>query len=151
MSKIKENIPQIIQGGIAVDDRGDVSFVNDFDFSDVKRFYMVANHKRGFVRAWHGHKKERKYVLCTKGAALVRAVKVDNWDSPSKDTKIERFVLSEKKPSILYIPEGYANGFMSLTDDMKLTFFSSSTLDESLNDDFRFSARYWDNWEIEER
>ena len=49
---------KIINGGIAVDDRGSVRFVNEFDFKNVKEFYHVSNHRRGFIRAWHGHKKE---------------------------------------------------------------------------------------------
>lgn len=143
--------PKLIDGGLAVDDRGQVTFVNDFDFSDVKRFYMVSNHKSGFVRAWHAHKKEAKYVLVVKGAAIIGAVEIDNWDSPSKYVKINRYVLSEKKPSILYIPSGYANGFMTLTKDAQLIFFSTSTLEESLGDDIRYDARYWDIWTAEER
>ena len=31
-------------GDVAVDDRGEVGFVNDFDFAGVKRFYAVRNH-----------------------------------------------------------------------------------------------------------
>ena len=143
--------PHLIDGGLAVDDRGQVSFVNGFDFSDVKRFYMVSNHKAGFVRAWHAHKKEAKYVLVVKGAAIIGAVAVDDWDNPSKDAKVNRYVLSEKKPTVLYIPAGYANGFMSLTKDAQLVFFSTSTLDESLGDDIRYDARYWDIWSAEER
>jgi dTDP-4-dehydrorhamnose 3,5-epimerase-like enzyme len=143
--------PTLISGGIAVDDRGSVSFVNDFEFSKVKRFYQVANHKQGFVRAWHGHKKEGKFVLVTSGSALVAAVKVDNWDNPSKDLKPEKFVLTANKPSVLFIPAGYANGFMSLTLDAKLMFFSTLTLEESKGDDFRYPARLWNVWEVEER
>ena len=30
-------------------------------------------------------------------------------------------------------------------------FFSTSTLDESLGDDIRFPARYWDPWQVDER
>lgn len=140
-----------LSGGLAVDDRGQVSFVNDFDFAGVKRFYMVSNHKQGFVRAWHAHKKEAKYVLVVKGAAVVGAVEIDNWDKPNKSAEVQRFVLSEKKPTVLYIPAGYANGFMSLTEDAQIMFFSTSTLDESLGDDFRYEARYWNIWEVEER
>ncbi len=143
--------PTLVNGGLAVDDRGQVSFVNDFDFKDVKRFYMVSNHRSGFIRAWHAHKKEAKYVLVVKGAAVVGAVKVDDWDKPSKDLEVKRFVLSEKKPTVLYIPAGYANGFMSLTKDAQLMFFSTSTLDESLGDDFRYDSRHWDIWTAEER
>ena len=141
----------LLNGGLAVDDRGQVSFVNDFHFENVKRFYMVSNHKQGFILAWHGHKNESKYVSVVSGVALVGAVHIDNWDSPSNDTKPERYILSENKPQILYIPKGYANGFMSLTKDTKIIFYSTSALEDSLNDDFRFDSRHWDIWNIIER
>lgn len=144
-------LPKLIEGGISVDDRGSVSFCNGFDFSGVKRFYQVSNHSKGFVRAWHGHKKEGKYVYLTSGAAMVAAVAVDDWINPSKSAKVHKFVLSAEKPSVLYIPPGYANGFMSLSSDARLLFFSTSTLQESLGDDIRFPSRYWDVWTVEER
>jgi len=142
---------RLIRGGLATDDRGEVGFVNEFDFAGVKRFYMVSNHRQGFIRAWHAHRKEGKYVLVVKGAALVCGVKIDNWDQPSKDLQVHRHVLSERSPSALYLPPGYANGFMSLTDDAKLLFFSTTTLEDSLGDDIRYDARYWDPWTVEER
>jgi dTDP-4-dehydrorhamnose 3,5-epimerase len=40
---------------------------------------------------------------------------------------------------------------MSLTPDAKLVFFSTATLEESRNDDYRFPARYWDVWQVDER
>ncbi|MEX2054607.1 MAG: dTDP-4-dehydrorhamnose 3,5-epimerase family protein [Candidatus Andersenbacteria bacterium] len=143
--------PSLIGGGLAVDDRGQVTFVNDFDFAGVKRFYMVSNHKQGFVRAWHAHKKEAKYVLVVKGSAKVGVVAIDDWDNPSKELEVKQFVLSEKSPKVLYIPAGHANGFMSLSKDTQIMFFSTSTLDESLGDDFRYDARHWDIWSVEER
>ncbi|MEM2144978.1 MAG: dTDP-4-dehydrorhamnose 3,5-epimerase family protein [Candidatus Jordarchaeaceae archaeon] len=143
--------PRLIKGGIVVDDRGLISFVNDFDFHGVKRFYMVQNHCRGFIRAWHGHRLESKYVLVIKGSALVCAVAVDNWVNPSKDAKVWRFVLSEITPAVLYIPAGYANGAMSLTEDAKIIYFSNRTLEESLKDDIRFPFDYWNPWEVEKR
>lgn len=151
MPKSKASQIHKIDGGLAVDDRGQVSFVNDFDFLEVKRFYMVSNHKAGFIRAWHAHKKEAKYVLVVTGAAVVGAVKIDDWDKPSKKSEVHRYVLSEKKPAVLYIPAGYANGFMSLTKDAQIIFFSTSSLEDSLNDDIRYDSRYWDIWSVEER
>jgi len=141
----------LIKGGLAVDDRGSVSFVNDFHFQDVKRFYIVENHRQGFIRAWHAHKNEGKYVMVIKGSAIVAAVEIDNWDNPSKDLPVSRFVLSEKSPSILFIPKGHANGFLSLSVNLKIMFLSTSTLEDSLKDDYRFEAHYWDPWKIEER
>ena len=143
--------PELLRGGLATDDRGEVGFVNDFGFADVKRFYTVSNHKAGFVRAWHGHRHEAKYVMAITGSALVCCVEVDDWDSPSPDLQAQRFVLSERSPAVLRVPAGYVNGFMTLTEDAKLIFFSTSTLDESIGDDIRFPARYWDPWSVEER
>ena len=148
---MEEKNPILTKGGLSVDDRGTVSFVNDFDFKNVKRFYVVENHKQGFIRAWHGHKNESKYVFVVKGSAVVAAVKIDNWENPSKNLQVNRFVLSEKTPSVLFIPAGYANGFMSLSEDAKLIFYSTSELKDSLNDDIRFDAHYWDVWKVEER
>ena len=143
--------PRLIDGNLSVDDRGKVSFVNGFDMTPVKRFYTVQNHKQGFIRAWHAHKKEGKYVTAVQGSAIIGAVKIDNWENPSKDSQIHRYVLSAKKPSVLFIPPGYANGFMTLSEDAILTFFSTSTLEESKGDDIRYEAYYWNPWIVVER
>jgi dTDP-4-dehydrorhamnose 3,5-epimerase-like enzyme len=142
---------ELLRGALAVDDRGEVGFVNEFSFGDVKRFYTVTNHAAGFVRAWHGHRHEAKYVLAVSGAVLVCCIEIDDWDNPSRDLVPQRFVLSERSPAVLHVPAGHVNGFMTLTPDAKLMFFSTSTLDESLGDDIRFPARYWDPWQVEER
>ena len=144
-------VPRLIAGDLVVDDRGEVGFVNEFRFDGVKRFYTVANHRQGFVRAWHGHRQEAKYVMAVQGAAVVAAVQVDDWEHPSTSGRVWRFILSSRKPSVVFIPAGFANGFMSLTDDVRLIFFSTSTLEESKDDDIRFPARYWDVWNVEER
>jgi dTDP-4-dehydrorhamnose 3,5-epimerase-like enzyme len=143
--------PVLMAGGLAIDDRGEVGFVNDFQFEGVKRFYSVSNHKQGFVRAWHAHRREGKYVTAVSGSALIGAVCVDDWDSPSRDAPVTRLVISAHKPAVLYIPPGYANGFMSLTEDLKLMFFSTSSLAESAGDDIRYDSRYWDIWQVVER
>jgi dTDP-4-dehydrorhamnose 3,5-epimerase len=143
--------PQLIEGGLGVDDRGSVAFVNGFDFAGVRRFYVVANHKDGFVRAWHAHRREAKYVSVIAGAAVVAAVKIDDWQEPSRSAEVHRYVLSAARPAVLFIPPGYANGFMSLTPDTRVAFFSTSTVEESREDDVRYDARYWDAWTVAER
>jgi dTDP-4-dehydrorhamnose 3,5-epimerase len=142
---------RLIRGDLAVDDRGEVGFVNDFVLTGVKRFYTVASHSAGFVRAWHGHRKETKYVTVVRGAMLICCVEVDDWSHPSPDLPIERYVLSEKTPAVLEIPAGHAHGTMSLTDGAKAIFFSTLALQDSLQDDFRFDARTWNPWSIRER
>lgn len=136
---------KLYNGGTAVDDRGQLKFVNDFDFNGVKRFYQVENHRQGFIRAWHGHQNESKYVYVPKGSALIGAVPLPK--SPSDEKLLpEKFILSSDKPSVLQIPNGYANGFKTLTDDTIVIFFSSSTLEESMGDDIRFEYDYWNIW-----
>ncbi len=141
----------MIKGSVFTDDRGKVSFVNEFDFSGVKRFYSVVNHRAQFVRAWHGHKQEGKYVSVIQGAALIGAVKIDSWENPSKNLEVNKYVLSDASPTIVYIPPGYANGFMSLVENTRLIFYSTSTLSESNGDDYRYDARLWDIWNVVER
>jgi len=144
-------VPQLVEGGLSVDDRGEVGFINGFDFDKVKRFYWVSNRKSGFIRAWHAHKQEAKYVTVVQGDALIGAVEIDDWDKPSRDSKVWRYTLSERKPSVLYIPAGYANGFMSLTSKTRLMFFSTSTIEETKGDDIRYDAHYWNPWEVVHR
>ena len=75
---------KIWQGGVAIDDRGCLSFCNDFNFEGVKRFYMVENFDHNFVRAWHGHKEEGKYVTVVSGAALIALIDlrgIKDWGS----------------------------------------------------------------------
>src|SRR3989339_2171722 len=114
--------PQLFEGGLSVDDRGEIMFTNAFTFEGVKRFYVVSNHQVGMVRAWHAHKYAGKYVYVVQGAAMIGAVKIDNWESPSKDTPVKKFVLSSRRPAVLFIPPGYANGAMTLTADARIIY-----------------------------
>ena len=154
MSDLKDTLPeepQLMPGGLAVDDRGAVGFVNEFNFAGVKRFYTVRNHRAGMVRAWHAHYREAKYVTVLQGSAIIGAVKIDDWDKPSKNSEVHRHVLTAQKPTVLFVPAGYANGFMSLTQETILVFYSTSTLGDSMGDDVRYDARYWDIWNVIER
>lgn len=140
-----------IEGAVAVDDRGELLFCNNFDMKCIKRFYLVSNHESRFIRAWHAHKKESKFVLVISGSALVAAVKIDDWDCPNKKAEVHRYILSDKKPGILAIPPGYANGFMTLLPGTQVMFFSDRTIKQSKDDDYRYDAYYWNAWEITPR
>ena len=88
-----------------------------------------------------------------KGAAIVAAVEFDHDTRPSKSKTVHRFVLSEEQPGVLAIPAGYANAFRILRPGTVLVFFSSSTLEESEKDDYRFPPDYWgeDVWRVDHR
>ena len=143
MKKIKQ--PSQFERGFSEDHRGSVEFYNNIDLSYFKRFYMVSNPKEGTVRAWHGHKNEGKLIKVTKGNFLVGAVKIDNWDSPGKDLPVELFEINTET-GLLYIPPGYANGAMNLVPESSIVYFSTSNLEESIKDDYRFDSKLWDPW-----
>ena len=140
-----------INGGAAVDDRGILRFFNDFDMTDVKRFYAVSNHQPQFVRAWHAHKVEQKYAYVAEGSALFGVVCIDDWDKPDRNLEVQRVTLSGTTPVIFEIPGGCAHGFKTLVPDTKVIFFSTATLNESAEDDFRYPHDYWNPWSIVQR
>lgn len=145
--------PRWIEGQCAVDDRGQLTFCNAFDFEGVKRCYMVENFSTDVVRAWHGHKKESKNLLVVSGAALLAVVALDKEGKPGKEHPVHRFVLSASKPGVLHIPAGYAHGIRFLEPGTKLMVFSSASLEESKTDDYRAPHDYLgeDIWRVKHR
>ena len=141
----------LINVDTAVDERGYLRFCNSFDLTKYVRFYDVVNYQSNFIRAWHGHKNEYKAALVREGSAMICLVKIDNWEKPSTELEIKKFFLSQKSPKILEIPAGYANGFMSLEPNTKITFYSDKKTKDSLSDDYRFDYNFWDPWKIKYR
>lgn len=143
--------PKLITGNRIFDNRGSVRFNNNFIFKDIKRFYTVHNYQKNFIRAWHGHFKEEKFIGCIKGTFQISAVKIEKKKKPNKKNKIFTYYLNQSNNDFVYIPKGFANGSMSLEDNSELLIFSTSTVQDSLKDDYRFSSKYWNPWIINER
>jgi dTDP-4-dehydrorhamnose 3,5-epimerase len=131
---------KLINGGVSVDDRGTLRFVNDFHFEGVQRFYHVENYDINYIRAWHGHKIEGKYVYVCSGSILIGVVDM-------KTEELTKYTLSALSPKVLYIPPGYYNGFQTLEYNTKVIFFSTSSLSESIGDDIRERYDKWNIWE----
>lgn len=151
MNLLDNNSPFLVSGQRFVDDRGLLSFINELDLKEFRRFYVIENHSKGFIRAWHGHLKEAKVFLPIQGAFLVGAVKLTDPVNPSKDVEVSRQVLDSGNPQALFIPRGHANGLMSLTEGAKLLVLSNTTLEESQGDDYRLPHDYWDIWKVVNR
>ena len=73
-------------------------------------------------------------------------MKVDSFDNPEMNAEVKEYVLNSEN-NVLFIPNGYANGAMNLTDENEIRYFSSASLGESSSDDFRIEARFWNPWE----
>jgi dTDP-4-dehydrorhamnose 3,5-epimerase-like enzyme len=135
--------PLLYDGAVSFDHRGSVSYNNKLLLNKVKRFYVVQNKKNNFIRAWHGHKVEAKYIMCIKGKVKVSAVKIKNFEKPNKNSKVHSWTINDKKPSVIFIPPGYANGTKSLHKGTRIFVFSTLSLKKSLKDDFRFDKNFW--------
>ena len=135
--------PQLIEGGNFSDHRGTLSYVNDFSFKDIERFYIISNSDTHPLRAWQGHKLDAKNFYCLSGSFRIHYVKIDNWENPSKDLTIETVTLTESESKMLHIPAGYANAIESLGQDSKLISFSTLPLSNVSEDDVRYDANYW--------
>lgn len=133
----------IIEGGLHVDIRGTVTFVNDFDFKGVDRFYTIRAHRPYEPRGWRGHRIEKKWFTVLKGTVLVAVVKPDDWTLPSSNLPVERFVLSESKPRVLHVPINHATGSMALSEDAILVIFSSGHIENTMNDEYVFPVDTW--------
>lgn len=140
-----KNTPFIIKGNVHTDKRGSIAFCNDFDFPDIKRFYLINPCSTSQIRAWQGHKLEKKYFYAVKGSFVVQLIKPDNWELPNHNLMAEKFTLNAAKSEILAIPAGYINGFCSLEKDAQLLVYSSATLQESIADDYRWEHDYFIN------
>jgi dTDP-4-dehydrorhamnose 3,5-epimerase-like enzyme len=52
---------------------------------------------------------------------------------------------------LLFIPGGHAHGYKTLLRNTSLIVFSTATLSQSMKDDYRFDAYYWNPWVEKER
>jgi dTDP-4-dehydrorhamnose 3,5-epimerase-like enzyme len=138
--------PEIITGGKHADDRGEISFVNDFRFKNAKRFYTIEHPDQQVTRAWQAHQKENKWFYVVTGSFLIAWVKIDDWKEPSIALKASHHLLQANKSEILHLPGGYANGFRALTPHSKLIVFSDFTVEESAADNYRFDKDLWFDW-----
>lgn len=137
---------KFIQGGISIDNRGQISHVNDLDMNEIQRFYVIHQKDPAVIRAWHAHQWEKKWFYAVKGSFTAAFVKIDNWEHPSLDLKAERFQLTAANSRILYVPEGYANGFKANEPDSILLVFSNKILVEAVKDSWRYDKQMWVDW-----
>lgn len=143
---MNKQLPKIVAGGNYIDERGQLEFFNDFDMSPIKRVYFTTHYDTDVIRAWQGHTIESRWFLCVKGSFIVKLVEIDDWDKPSDNLNVYEYKLSAEKQDVLYIPNGFANGFKALEVDAKLMIMSNYRFDEIENDQVRFDQNKWTKW-----
>ena len=134
-----------IQGGIAKDHRGQIRYVNDFDMSAVKRFYIIKNTDLDLVRGWRAHRIEQRWFYVLSGSFSIDIVKIDNWNKVSADLPVERIVLDTNENRVMHLSNGYATAFQALEPDAELLVFADFGIEHAKNDDYTYPLDYFIN------
>lgn len=142
-----KRVPKVTVGGNHTDERGQIEFFNKFDMSVIKRVYFTTHFDTEVIRAWQGHTIESRWFCCVHGSFIIKLVEIDSWENPSEDLKVLEYELTAHKQEILYIPNGFVNGFKALSADSKLMIMSNYGLNEIENDQLRFDQNKWTKWD----
>jgi dTDP-4-dehydrorhamnose 3,5-epimerase-like enzyme len=134
--------PQIIKGNHHKDDRGTLTFNNDFNALGIKRVYTIENESLDFLRAWQGHQIEQRWFSAVAGSFKIKLIEIDDWKNPTKDLPILEFILNSENLDILHVPRGFATSIQSLEDHSKLLLFADYQLGE-IQDEYRFASNYF--------
>lgn len=143
---MSNNVPKLLEGGKYEDKRGVLEFYNNFDMSRIKRIYFTTHFDTQTIRAWQGHKIESRWFICVHGAFTVKLIRINDWDNPSDQLEVLEYQLTNKKQEILYIPNGFVNGFKAEKENSKLMILSDYKLNEIANDQVRFDQNKWTRW-----
>ena len=132
-----------IQGGIAKDDRGQIRFVNEFDLSLVKRFYIIKNADTELIRGWRAHRIEQRWFYVLSGSFSVDLVKIDNWENPDPKLPIENVVLHAKDMKVMHVPAGYGTSFRALEEESELLVYADYPVSHASLDDYTWEEDYF--------
>lgn len=139
-----DNMPIIITGGSYNDERGTVTFINDFDMKLVKRFYRIRHPHILIERGWRGHRIEQRWFHVYAGAFEVKLVQIDNWVEPSKFLPLTTFLLDANDDSVLHIPVGFASCIKATVAGSEMIIFTDYPITHAKNDDYLFPLDYFE-------
>lgn len=132
----------LLEGKKHQDERGIITFNNDFDASKVKRIYTIENHSTEFIRGWQGHKIEQRWFAAMAGSFKINTIAIDNFDAPSKDLEYKTYLLNTQGLNILHIPAGYITAIQALEEKSKLLVMADYSLGE-VKDEYRYPLNYF--------
>lgn len=134
-----------IQGGVAKDQRGQIRYVNDFDMSVVKRFYIIKNADTNLIRGWRAHRVEQRWFYTLSGSFSIDIVAINNWIEPNPDSPILNLKLDSKDMSVLHVPKGYGTSFRALEGNSEVLVYADYPLSHAPMDDYTWPIDYFKN------
>lgn len=136
--------PKYLEGKKHKDERGVVTFNNDFDASQIKRIYTIENHSLDFIRGWQGHKIEQRWFASMKGSFEISVIKLDDFSQPSRVLTIQKYILTDDVLTYLHVPSGCITSIQSKCEGSKLLVLSDFKLG-AVQDEYRFPLDYFKN------
>lgn len=134
--------PKLIKGDCHSDQRGKLLYNNDFDASQIKRIYIIENKSTDFRRGWQGHRIEQRWFSVVNGKFKIQLIKIDNWEKPSRNLEVLKYLINSEKLNILHIAQGYITSIQSLEPDSKLLLMADYLLGEA-KDEYRYDIDYF--------
>src|SRR5690606_12870986 len=143
--KIRSFMKEIktIQGGVAADHRGQIRFVNDFDMTAVKRFYIIENADSELVRGWRAHRIEQRWFYVLSGCFHIDLVQIDNWENSSLYLAFAKRTLRADSQEVLHVPAGYGTAFQALEPGSQFLVFADHGIDHAPMDDYTWAWGYF--------
>ncbi|SKB88926.1 dTDP-4-dehydrorhamnose 3,5-epimerase [Sphingobacterium nematocida] len=135
----------VTKGGMASDHRGSIRFVNEFDMTQVKRFYIIENKDAELIRGWRAHRIEQRWFYVLSGSFILDLVKIEDWENVSAQLPIERRVLCVEDKQVVHVPAGYATAFQAIEEGAELLVFADYGIEHAANDDYTWPAGYFIN------
>ncbi len=135
--------PQFLVGNRHEDERGIITFNNEFDASQIKRIYTIENHSTEFLRGWQGHSIESRWFAVMKGKFKIGMILFDDINELKPETKIEWFEIEEGNLDYLYFPPKHLSCIQALEPNSKLLVLCNYALGE-VQDEIRYPLEFFD-------
>ena len=133
----------IIKGGISLDNRGQIRYVNEFDMSSIKRFYIIQNSDTELIRGWRAHRIEDRWFYVISGSFEINIVEIDNWDQPSVDLSILKYNISAEELQLIHLPAGFGTAIRALEKNSELLVFANYGLEHASSDNYTWPSDYF--------
>ncbi|WP_293943111.1 MULTISPECIES: WxcM-like domain-containing protein [unclassified Sphingobacterium] len=136
-----------IQGGKAEDHRGQIRFVNDFDMSLVKRFYIIKNLDTELIRGWRAHRVEQRWFYVLSGAFSIDLIEIDNWETPDPCLPVINKILTANEMRLLHVSAGFGTAFRALEPGSELLVYADRSIADASLDDYTWHTNYFLNYQ----
>ena len=126
------------------DERGVITFNNDFNALGVKRIYTIENNSLDFIRGWQGHKIEQRWFACMQGSFEIAVIEVDDFENPNNELIPQYYILNSNSLDFLHVPSGHITAIKAIEENSKLLVLADYSTGE-IQDEYRFELDYFNN------